>query len=229
MDTERKGGFTAFILQRSSSPPQGRPFPRGQDYARVLRRRIHVYCRKKNPPPPPAPRAPHGEGSPRGEVEASGQAGPAHVGTARTVTPRPARRRRRRRPGAHARDSKDDRLGAELVIAEALNCQARRGLGRRHTGPAVGPGPGASVTADLGHPHARARADRERSGCERRDVRAALATAGGAALALRSERLDDDGRGVWLAIAAAHLLFVQGAPLEGGRTGTTTETDLQRA
>jgi hypothetical protein len=69
--------------------------------------------------------------APRFEVEASGQAGPARVGNARTVTPAssspsPAATTWRSR----ARLS-DDRLGAELAIAEAHRSKPRRGVARR--------------------------------------------------------------------------------------------------
>jgi len=45
----------------------------------------------------------------------------------------------------------------------------------------------------------------------------------------RSERSNGDRLGAELAIAEALLLFVQGAPLEGGGREPQLEPDLQRA
>src|SRR5207245_11687278 len=109
----RQPAFPAFFLflrVAVSRAPRPRSF--------ITRARTHVYCRKKNPRPPrTAAPSQRGGDAVRGGDPRPGR--PAGVGNVGTVTPAPARRRRRRRPGAHARDSDDDRLGAELAIAEA--------------------------------------------------------------------------------------------------------------
>ena len=75
MDMERKAGFTRFILQYSflllreavSPEPETTPAYYGRAYTCIRRRRITTA---------PAPRRLHNWEAPRGEVEASGQAGP---------------------------------------------------------------------------------------------------------------------------------------------------------
>jgi hypothetical protein len=193
------------------------------DHARVLRPRTLVYCERRIHHRP-APRAPHDEGA-RG-ARRKPAARPARAwAMPRMVTPAsrspsPAatswrsrarlRRRPPRRPPRHRRGGHAVRSGERPWTAWP-------------------PGPGASRTAELAHCRARARADRERSDCERRDVRAILVSRTARLSHRTASDSSEDRLGADLAIAEAHLLFVQGAPLQGGGRDPQPVPGMQRA